>query len=68
MSISKKLAAVVSAAAVVASMFAAAPANAETTQSFVNRTVQNNVQRDLDPTNHTVKFYSGEYFSLYYGA
>ena len=49
-------------------MFAAAPANAETTQSFVNRTVQNNVQRDLDPTNHTVKFYSGEYFSLYYGA
>lgn len=68
MSISKKLAAVVSAAAVVASMFAAAPANAETTQSFVNRTVQNNVQRDVDPTNHTVKFYAGEYFSLYYGA
>ena len=68
MSISKKLAAVVSAAAVVASMFAAAPANAETTTAFVNRVVQNNVQRNVDATNHTVKFYSGEYFSLYYGA
>ena len=66
MSISKKLAAVVSAAAVVASMFvAAAPANAETAAAFINRTVGNSVQRQLDAVTHTAKFYAGEEISLY---
>ncbi len=68
MSISKKLAAVVSAAAVVASMFAAAPANAETTAAFINRTVSNSVERTVDPTTHTVKFYAGEEYSIYYNS
>ena len=66
MSISKKLAAIVSAAAVVASMFAVAtPASAESMSAFINRTVTNDVDRTLDPTNHTVKYYAGENFSLY---
>ena len=68
MSISKKLAAVVSAAAVVASMFAAAPASAETTAAFINRTVSNSVDRPIDAVAHTVKFYAGEEFSIYYSA
>lgn len=65
MSISKKLAAVVSAAAVVASMFAAAPANAETTAAFINRTVASMSDRPIDEVTHTVKFYAGEEISLY---
>lgn len=65
MSISKKLAAVVSAAAVVASMFAAAPANAETTSAFINRTISSMVDRPIDEVTHTVKFYAGEEINLY---
>jgi hypothetical protein len=33
--------------------------------AFINRTVTNDVDRTLDPTNHTVKYYAGENFSLY---
>jgi len=69
LSISKKLAAVVSAAAVVAGMFAAStPANAESVSAFIDRTVSNDVERPIDPTNHTIKFYAGENFDLYLSA
>lgn len=65
LSISKKLAAVISAASVVASMFAAAPANAESTAAFINRTISSSVDRPIDEVNHTVKFYAGEEVNLY---
>lgn len=65
MSISKKFAAAVSAAAVVVSMFASAPANAETTAAFINRVVSNDVERAINPANHQIKFYAGESFNLY---
>ena len=67
LSISKKLAAVVSAAAVVVSMFATSPANAESLGAYVNRTVSNDVDRTINPANHQIKYYAGEAFSLYYG-
>jgi hypothetical protein len=66
LSISKKLAAVVSAAAVVASSFAAMPASAETTGDFLNRTVSSSVDRPIDEVAHTVKFYAGESVDLYF--
>ena len=66
MSISKKLAAVVSVAAVVASTFAAMPASAETTGDFLNRTVSSSVERPIDEVSHTVKFYAGESVDLYF--
>jgi hypothetical protein len=66
LSISKKLAAVVSAAAVVASTFAAMPASAESTGDFLNRTVSSSVDRTIDPTAKTVKFYAGESVDLYF--
>ena len=64
MSITKKMAAIVSAAAVVASAFAAAPASAQSTGASVNSTIMKDVARKIDPTTHQVKFFAGERFNL----
>ena len=68
MSISKKLAAVVSAAAVVFSGLAAAPASAQSLDDFVAKNYSVNVDRTVDPTTHQVSFYAGENMRVYFSA
>ena len=68
MSISKKFAAIVSAAAVVASgVFVAAPAQAETTQAALTRLAGAIVERKVDPVTKEVKFRAGDNIQLSWG-
>ncbi|MEY2676763.1 MAG: hypothetical protein RL510_783 [Actinomycetota bacterium] len=68
MSISKKFAAIVSAAAVVASgVFVAAPAQAETTQAALTRLAGSIVERKIDPVTKEVKFRAGDNIQLSWG-
>ena len=64
MSISKRIAAIVSTAVVVAGAFAAAPASAQTVSQNVNSTISVQVDRKIDANNHQVKFFAGEQISL----
>jgi hypothetical protein len=68
LSISKKFAAIVSAAAVVASgVFVAAPAQAETTQAALTRLAGSIVERKIDPVTKEVKFRAGDNIQLSWG-
>lgn len=68
MSISKKLAAVISAAGVVASMFAVAtPASAETTVAALTRLAAPIVERKIDPVTKEVKYRAGDMIQLSWG-
>lgn len=65
MSISKKFAAIASAAAVVASgVFVAAPAQAETTQAALTRLASPIVERKVDAVTKEVKYLAGERIQL----
>ncbi len=68
MSISKKFAAIVSAAAVVASGFvAAAPASAETTPAALTRLAAPIVERKIDEVTKQVQYRAGEMIQLSWG-
>ena len=69
LSFTKKLAAVVSAAAIIVTgVVSAAPANAKSFDALVTDNIMASVKRTVDPTTHQATFFAGEQASFSYSA